>query len=561
MPEAASFASSELVLDRYRPLRPLGSGGSGSVWLALDTESGIEVALKIVQREGKAGTRAEREAGAAARLRHPHCQRALGFLSDDENVYIAYEYVAGQTLRSAMRAGELDDRAAVEAARQIADALAHAHGEGIVHRDVKPANVLLAEGTEVDARLLDFGLAQLAEAETLTAVGDVPGTLAYISPERLANEPAGPAADVWALGVILWEALAGWHPFWAGSLLDTARKISAGAAPLRTQRPDLPKLLLAAVDRALSLDPTRRPSAAQLQKALAAAFEERSRQRAPAPKTPSRPQIRLRRRMPVAAMVAPAAAGLVAGWTVSTFPFYPGPAFLVAAALATALTAFRPRAGLAFTLALPLLPLGNLSIAAAAVGACCALALLVAFWHEPRSGLLFAVGPLLGAIGLLGVVPLLFWRVRNPFRRAVQCALAVLAAGLAAGMEHTALPFSGSTPELGLGIAGSAEPGAVLTALANALGRHHELPVEALVLAAAAVLLPYARQLGRWGVAGGCTLLLGASLLLVPEAHPLGLVVSAWAIAAVLLRGAPGTPELRLPSLRRAARPAPRPAA
>ncbi|MDX6514488.1 MAG: eukaryotic-like serine/threonine-protein kinase, partial [Gaiellaceae bacterium] len=113
MPEAASFASTELVLGRYRPLRPLGSGGSGSVWLAHDTQLDVEVALKIVPREGKAGSRAEREAAAAAKLRHPHCQRALGFASDAENVYIAYEYIAGQTLRSALRAGELDDAAAV----------------------------------------------------------------------------------------------------------------------------------------------------------------------------------------------------------------------------------------------------------------------------------------------------------------------------------------------------------------------------------------------------------------------------------------------------------------
>src|SRR4051812_46485437 len=132
MADPAAFATTELVLGRYRPLRPLGSGGSGSVWLALDIELGVEVGLKIVTREGKAGSRAEREAGAAARLRHPHCQRALGFASDEENVYIAYEYVAGQTLRSALRGGELDDRRAVETARQIADALAHAHAEGIV---------------------------------------------------------------------------------------------------------------------------------------------------------------------------------------------------------------------------------------------------------------------------------------------------------------------------------------------------------------------------------------------------------------------------------------------
>jgi serine/threonine-protein kinase len=554
MAEAASFAPTELVLGRYRPLRPLGSGGSGSVWLALDTQSGTEVALKIVPREGKAGSRAEREAAAAARLRHPHCQRALGFASDEENVYIAYEYVAGRTFRTALRAGELDDASAVEASRQIADALAHAHAEGVVHRDVKPANVLLAEGGAVDARLLDFGLAQLAEAETLTAVGDVPGTLAYISPERLANEPATAAADVWALGVMLWEALAGWHPFWAGSLLDTARKISAGAPPLRTQRPDLPKLLLAAVDRALSPDPRRRPSAAALANALGAAFDERRARTA----HPARPKPRVRaRRMPLAAMLAPALAGLLAGWTVQTFPFYPGPALLVATALATAATALRPRAGLALVLALPLLPLGNLSLAAALVAAVLAAALLAVSWQEPRGGLLFVAGPLLGAIGLLGLAPLLFQPIRNPFRRALQTALAVLGAGLVAGMSHSPLPFTGGTAERGLGIAGSAEPGAVLSALAHALSRHHELPIEAAVLAAASVLLPLTRRLGRWGVAGGCALLLAASLLLVPEAHPLGLVVAAWATCLVLLRGAPAAATLHVPRLRRVARPAP----
>ena len=99
---------------------------------------------------------------------------------------------------------------------QVLDALAHAHGRGIVHRDVKPSNVLLGEGEEVDARLLDFGLAQMAEFETLTAIGDVPGTLTYVSPERLRGEQATPAADVWAVGVMVWESLAGEHPFRGG---------------------------------------------------------------------------------------------------------------------------------------------------------------------------------------------------------------------------------------------------------------------------------------------------------------------------------------------------------
>src|SRR5919199_1416413 len=176
---SAAALAHELILGRYRPLRPLGAGGMGSVWLARDERSGLDVALKIVARDGKAAARAEREARAAAALRHPRCQRAYTLARDTGHVYIAYEYVPGRTMRETIRAGELSDREAVEAAAQILDALAHAHAHGIVHRDVKPSNVLLAEGAAVDARLLDFGLALVNEAETLTNAGDVPGTLAY----------------------------------------------------------------------------------------------------------------------------------------------------------------------------------------------------------------------------------------------------------------------------------------------------------------------------------------------------------------------------------------------
>ena len=264
-PEAVSSAPQalprqELVLDRYRPLRPLGSGGSGSVWLARDERTGLEVALKIIPREGKAADRAEREAEAASRLRHERCLRAYGFGSDSGHVYIAYEYVGGRTLREAMRCGELRDGQAVEAAAQILDGLAHAHGRGIIHRDVKPSNVLLAEGDGISVRLLDFGLAQFDEAETLTAVGDVPGTLAYISPERLRGEEACPASDIWGVGILLWEALAGKHPFWGVPLQQMAGTIETGAPPLHAERPDLPKRLLSAIGHALANDPKKAAS-------------------------------------------------------------------------------------------------------------------------------------------------------------------------------------------------------------------------------------------------------------------------------------------------------------
>jgi eukaryotic-like serine/threonine-protein kinase len=151
MGPAEAFANDErhLVLGRYRALRPLGSGGSGTVWLSRDVIEERDVALKVVPREGKAGERAKREALAVARLRSPAIARAYAVHRDARHVYVAYEYVAGKTVREAIRAGELNDRAIVEAGAQLLDALAHAHRRGIIHRDVKPANVLVADGDDV----------------------------------------------------------------------------------------------------------------------------------------------------------------------------------------------------------------------------------------------------------------------------------------------------------------------------------------------------------------------------------------------------------------------------
>jgi Protein kinase domain len=521
-------ASNGLVLDRYRPLRPLGSGGSGSVWLVRDEISGEQFALKIIAREGRAAPRAEREAEAATRLRHPHCLRAYGLEMDAEHLYIPYEYVPGETLRQALRTHQLGDEGAVEAAAQVLEGLAFAHARGIVHRDVKPSNVLLAEEEQVSVRLFDFGLALMADADTLTAVGDVPGTLAYISPERLHGQEAGPAADVWAVGVLLWEALAGHHPFWRTSPLETGEEIKTGAPSIREARPDLPDGLIASVDAALSVEPERRPSASTLAVDLREAWQERSRRRAPA-----RKRARLDRRK-LAERVAPAAlAGLGVGWIASALPFYPAfwPGLL--AVIAGALTLARPRLGLALVLAIPVFPLGNISFGLAVLYAAVAAAWFAVSWGDARWGLLFCSGILLGPIGFLGLVPLMALRARGFARRALQAGAAVLFAGAVAAIHGAPVPFAAaSSPPLG--IAGSEHPLAVLEAVWQWLLGMPALGLEAVILAAAAALIPLAGRGSDLTIAMFAGAVIAAMLVAAPASSALPLVLTGWAIYIAL---------------------------
>ena len=518
---APALPRQELVLDRYRPLRPLGSGASGSVWLARDEQTGLDVALKIVAREGKAALRAEREAEAASRLRHERCLRSYGFGSDPGHVYIAYEYVGGRTLREAMRSGELRDGDAVEAAAQILDGLAHAHGRGIVHRDVKPSNVLLADADGISVRLLDFGLAQFDEAETLTAVGDVPGTLAYISPERLRGDEACPASDVWGVGILLWEALAAKHPFWGVPLPQMAATIEAGPPLLATERPDLPRRLVAAVDHALARDPAKRPPAAALAQELRGALS--GAKRAPRGESVAATQSLLARSAPAAA------AGSAAGLGAAMLPFYPvgvAPAIGVVAA-AAALRA--PRAALALVLAGPIFPLGNVALGLALLYSAAAFAWLVAFWRDARWGAAFVAGAVLAPVGLLALAPLLFAPVRTAFRRAALAVGAVTAAAVAAAARAASFPLGqGPPPPLPLEQTESAR-----VAAAKLLGAVPPgLALGALALAGVAIAIPHART--PWAIAGLGAGALTALLLLVPAAPAAPLVAAVWLTCAGL---------------------------
>ena len=514
-------------------MRPLGSGGSGSVWLALDERNGLDVALKIIPREGKAAARAEREALAARRLRHDRCVRAYDVGHDTSHVYIAYEYIPGRTVREALRTGALSEADIVEVAAQVLDALAHAHRAGIVHRDVKPSNILLEDRDEIAVRLLDFGLAQFDGADTLTAVGDVPGTLAYIAPERLAGEEATPESDVWSVGVLLWEALAERHPFWGVPLQEVARAIQAGAPPLASERKHLPRRLVTAVDSALAADPDARPRASALAADLRSSIRQAPARRPRASRESRSPVIGApahllaQRIAPIGLAVAAAALGA------TLLPFWP-PALVVAIALGAGLaTWLDPRIGLAIALAAPILPLGNYAESAALVYAAFAVGWLALCWRDARWGLLFVCGPFLAGAGLLALVPLAVQPARGIVRRAAQAGLAVLSALLVAGVAGDELPLvSGPAERLAIGPLDSMSDAAF--AVWGSLAAH---PVALAGVAAAAVtagILQWARRRSRWSMA-----VIGLVLTATAAAAGAGVgstvvLVLVWAAAAVV---------------------------
>ncbi len=229
-------------------------------------------------------------------------------------------------MRQALAAGELDDRDAIEAAAQLLDALAHAHAKGIVHRDVKPSNVLLGESDDVDVRLLDFGLAQMDEFDTLTAVGDVPGTLTYVPPERLKGETATAAADIWAVGVMLWEALAGRHPVPQQRRRgdpapdpSPAHRRSSRSAPTSPE-PSWPRSRRRSSSTRRSARPRRslRPSCAASRGSAGAGPGE-----VDAPRAAARRRACALRRLAKERVAPVAAAGIWTGWVTSALPFYP----------------------------------------------------------------------------------------------------------------------------------------------------------------------------------------------------------------------------------------------
>jgi eukaryotic-like serine/threonine-protein kinase len=266
-------------LGRYRLGEILGQGGMALVYRARDGELDRPVAIKLLADDlapdEALRRRFLREARLAARLAHPNVVQVYDLGAVDGRPYIVMEYVEGETLAEVLeRRGRIPAREAAGLALQVCAGLQHAHEAGLVHRDVKPQNILVsADGT---LKIADFGIARSAQGTRLTEIGDVLGTAAYLAPEQAAGEEVTAAADIYALGVVFYELLTGRRPYTVETLTQLLlRQQEQPVIPVGELAPDVPPALEDIVMRCLARIPDYRPaSAAALADQLAAALSE-----------------------------------------------------------------------------------------------------------------------------------------------------------------------------------------------------------------------------------------------------------------------------------------------
>jgi serine/threonine-protein kinase len=265
--------------DRYRLGERIAAGGMGSVYRAVDETLGRQVAVKALRRELADDPtfleRFRREARAAAALSHPGVAAIYDYGEVDGQPFIVMELVEGENLAERVAAGgPLPWQEAFAVGEQVAAALAAAHAHGLVHRDVKPANIML--GRDGRAKVTDFGIAQAAQAATLTRTGMVLGSANYVAPEQAKGGHVGPAADLYSLGCVLFEAVTGETPYQGGNAVAIATQhVSAPVPDPRELRPDLPAQAAALILRALRKQPDARfPSGTAMAAALAAARQQ-----------------------------------------------------------------------------------------------------------------------------------------------------------------------------------------------------------------------------------------------------------------------------------------------
>ena len=235
-------STTDLLADRYRLGRLLGRGGMSDVYEAVDERNGMSVAIKIVRSGDPAlARRMAQEARALERMNHPGLVRLFDTGLEADQAFLVMELVTGPTLAHALRDGPLGAAPSAVLGAQLADALAYVHAHGIVHRDVKPSNILL--NVEGGGKLGDFGIARLLDSSALTITGTTLGTTAYMAPEQLEDHQVGPSADIWSLGIVLLECLTGRRVYEGTASEVVARRLS-GPVPFPDRLPVPWKLVL-----------------------------------------------------------------------------------------------------------------------------------------------------------------------------------------------------------------------------------------------------------------------------------------------------------------------------
>ena len=278
-------------ISHYRVLSKLGAGGMGEVYLAEDTQLGRNVAIKLLPPETvsdeQARSRLVREARAVASLDHPNICSIYEIDEADGRSFIAMQYIEGETLDLRLKRKQLELKEAITIASQIADALTEAHAHGIIHRDIKPSNIII--NSRGQTKVMDFGLAKVidqagrvdtrAQTQTLlTAPNSTVGTVPYMSPEQLRGEQVGACSDIWALGVVLYEMIAGQVPFRGSTAFTLSSAIlRESPAPLSAR---VPASLRRVIQRCLAKDPTERYQHASELRAALKAPRQPSRRRA-----------------------------------------------------------------------------------------------------------------------------------------------------------------------------------------------------------------------------------------------------------------------------------------
>ncbi|HEX6023916.1 MAG TPA: serine/threonine-protein kinase, partial [Solirubrobacter sp.] len=473
----------------YRLGERLGAGGFGTVYAAVDERLRREVAVKVIPGgDGWDRARGQREALAAARLDHPGVVGVFDAGEDGRARYLVSELVYGRTVDELSAEGVLSDRDVLRIGLALCGALEHAHGRGVVHRDVKPQNVIVPDAPRSAAgvaKLADFGVAHLAGDEPLTRTGDVVGTLAYMAPEQAAGRRVDERADLYSLALVLYEALAGTHPVRAGSPAATARRVGTVLPSLKRSRKDLPGELIAAIDRALRPRPEERGTLQDLAGDLKQALPEVSDEGGTVARHP------LERTEPLPlppAVVRAGAAVLATGLLAAALHWTGQPVAFAAAALAVAVL---PRAGWLATATAAIVLLAVERPGAAALAAAAALPVPLLLYRRGSAWSVPALAPLLGLAALAGAYPALAGRARGWFTRAALGALGAWWALLAASLLDRALLTEPTAT-----LAASADVDAAFDGVLSPLMESGAL-LYAAVWAAAALILPWLVR-GRW---------------------------------------------------------------